>query len=154
MMKRFILGHQSPSSRLLVVGKSLGARNIVEVLNGLSARLKYKSVGLITIDPNWPLWSEMKWRPNLNGHCLDLIYPVDMAVNIYAKCPMNEQAGSKLRGSNVRNVELDSCDHHTIVFHPLVAMEITDTVKRLIIKEHRKEHDELLGKEERKGIAF
>jgi hypothetical protein len=121
--RNFILSKQGSDRSLLVVGKSLGARNIVEgVLNKLPERLNYRKTGLITIDPCWPTWKD--FTPNLNKKILHLEHNMGRAVNIMAILPSDQQAGSMVRGSNVRNVQLYDYTHNSITMSRDVRVEI------------------------------
>lgn len=136
--KRFILRREDPEETLLLVGKSLGARNMItRVLNQLPM-LQYRKVALLTIDPCWP--ERWDWKPNLNRRVLELTHPVHRAVNVYAVLPPDKQAGSMvgLNLSNnmltdliVQNVPLMHVDHHTIVQSEEVEEELCALVDYL-----------------------
>lgn len=126
-VSRFIRRHQGLDRDLLLVAKSLGARNMVSrVLNGFQSRLIYRRTGLVTIDPCWPLrWD---WRPNLNRSVLRLVYPwLDEATNFFAVLPQDKQSGSMVYGQPVVNIPLVGPDHVSITLAP----EVRDEVRRV-----------------------
>jgi hypothetical protein len=125
--RRFIDQHSCNDNRLLVVGKSLGARNLVShVLNPLgNSLLMYRRVGLLTVDPCWPLWHD--WAPNLNGEVLDLTAPVDRAINVFLDAPPDQQAGSLVAGAMNRQVEaIHDVDHGSMSTHPLAIYSLRE----------------------------
>lgn len=129
--RKFILRHQSPDRSLLVVGKSLGAKNLVSgVLNNLPDDLTYKRTGLVTIDPCWP--EQWDWTPNLNKRSLYLCRKMGRAVNLMAIRPPDKQAGSMLRGPGVYNIQLTGYSHVSIVEAPEVEHEIQSMVDWLV----------------------
>jgi hypothetical protein len=110
----------------LLVGKSLGARNLVEgVLNRLKP-LEYRKSALVTIDPNWPTFSDLK--PNLNRQILHLQHEVGMAINVYAVLPDDQQAGSLLSAKNVENIPVFDYDHQTIS----LSKDVEDAVRKAL----------------------
>lgn len=113
MFRRFIKKHESGRNRLLLVGKSLGARNlVVHVLNKFEAPLMYKRSALVTIDANWPVGFDL--RPNLNKTVLELENEIDLVLNYVAILPACQQAGALIRGENVFNDMVPDADHFSI----------------------------------------
>jgi hypothetical protein len=131
-VRRFIMKHQSPNRALLLVGKSLGGRNMVErVVNKLPPAFRcYAATALVTVDPCWPTFWD--WRPNLNDETLRLKYHVDRVVNVYAKLPEGEQAGAKVETPRVyapaTNIGLTDVDHFSIVQSPTVRSVLRHTI--------------------------
>jgi hypothetical protein len=126
LYRRFIRRYDNRENELLLVGKSLGARNIVEgVLNRLKP-LEYRRTALVTIDPNWPTFSDLK--PNLNRQLLHLEHAVGMAINIFAVLPENQQAGSLLSGPNVENIPVSDYDHQTIT----LSREVEEGIRKAL----------------------
>jgi len=130
-VRRFILRHQNPHRSLLLVGKSLGARNMVSrVLNRMATPLGYRRVGLVTIDPCWPTRWDL--TPNLNRAVLKLTATVDQATNFMAVLPQDQQAGAMVHGPRVVNVPLSGPDHFTIVQAPEVRAELERMALELV----------------------
>lgn len=127
-MRRDIEQWASRDHRLLLVGKSLGAYNMItRVVNKLPAYTLglYKEVLLYTIDPCWPLLTD--WAPNLNRQALVLKnQDVVVAKNVYLAAPENEQAGCLVVGA--RNCALSGTTHQNIVSHPAVREGLYDFV--------------------------
>lgn len=131
LFHRFILSHQDDRRSLLVVGKSLGARNMVGgVLNRLPRSLAYRRTGLVTIDPCWPVPWDL--TPNLNRSILHLRMRMGRATNFLAVRPQDEQAGSMVQGPGVVNVPLSDVTHTTIVQAPEVRSELEEMVEWLV----------------------
>jgi len=127
-IRRYILGHQQEDCSLLLVGKSYGALMMIRILNSLSEPLEYHRIGLLTVDPNWPTWSD--WRPNLGDTKLHLDYHC-RATNLRAIMPPGAQAGAQVIGLDVLDVPLRGATHHSIVRHPRVRTELRDMLRYL-----------------------
>jgi hypothetical protein len=114
----------TPSTPLLLVGKSLGAYNLVKrVLNKCPPWWDgYKAAALVTIDPCWPIRGN--WRPNLNRCLLHLEPELDYACNVYAVLPQDQQAGAMLAGPRVHNCPVTEYDHYSIVNAPEVTLAL------------------------------
>ena len=127
MFRRFILRHESADNTLLLCAKSLGGRNMVKgVLNKLP-ELVYKRTALLTVDINWPTWSD--WTPNLNRRTLHLEHKIDRTINLFVNGEPRQQAGCQLAGPYpVRNIGLLGYDHGSIVIAP----EVRITLRALI----------------------
>jgi hypothetical protein len=130
--RKFILEHNKSSNNLLLVGKSLGAKHLVErVINKLPP-LKYRKIGLFLVDPNWPtLWD---WTPNLNGRVLTVKTRVDYAINVYYLGKKREQAGARLCLNSdlpANNVALLDTDHQSIVNHFITRRKLYKMVLNL-----------------------
>jgi hypothetical protein len=134
-VKRFIQEHEGSDRRLLCVGKSLGARNVVQrVLNPIY-RIKYEEIHLMTIDPNWP--ESWDLTPNLNRCTLRLTRAVTRAANIYYAAPKGsrEQAGAQLvapPGVPCVNEPVADTDHIKIVEHPLTKQFVRKAIKEAL----------------------
>lgn len=90
----------------------------------------YHRTALLTIDPCWPTWPNL--RPNLNRETLQLKRELGMVRNVFAVRPQDEQGGAILRGSNVRNVPLTDVDHVSIVQAPEVRRQLEQMAIYLI----------------------
>lgn len=142
MMRRYVRRNQSSNNTLLLVGKSLGARNMVKrVLNPLQF-LCYAKMALVTIDPCWPIKGDP--TPNLNSRKLVLITPCQRVDNIYLVAQEYEQAGARVftvEGPNATNIAIPSCPvlglrqvsntHQNIIEHPIVLDRIKDAIAYL-----------------------
>ncbi len=130
----FISAHAKPENDLLLVGKSLGALCMVErVINRWLALPSYRSVHLVTIDPNWPeLWD---WTPNLNRETLRVKRKLSSATNIYSVAiDPQQQAGAILVGEpaqGVVNIPILGVDHHTIDARPEIRETLVSLVREL-----------------------
>ena len=131
-LRSFIRDNQRSGRTLVLVGKSYGAKVLVEkVLNQIAEKLDYFEIYLVTVDPCWPIWADLS--PNLNGRTLRLTKPISRAVNVYfaTKRP-RKQAGALLvgpKGVSLMNVPLTDCDHYSIVQHDVTAHVIQKTLK-------------------------
>lgn len=125
----FILDHQERRDNLLLVGKSLGARNLIRVLNALPRPLKYRKKALVTVDPCWPLLVD--WRPNLNRTILKVVHPVELGANLVAVRPQDKQAGAMVSGRNIKNIPVAGVDHYSIVESPVLVATLADTIVRV-----------------------
>jgi len=130
---KFVQRFENRHDDLLLVGKSLGAKHIVERVLNLAPGLRYRSIHLITIDPNWPTWRD--WTPNLNGQVLHVTEPVDGATNLYVLAEnKRQQAGALLGclpGVPCKNVIVVGADHYSVVESPLVKQTIRKVIKSL-----------------------
>lgn len=126
MYRRFILDNQDDENELLLVGKSLGARNLIAVANKISEPLAYRRTALVTIDPCFPLL--MDWKPNLNRHILRVEHAFDWARNFYAVMPQNKQAGALIYGENAQNIPMVGVDHISITRSPVVEKGIREVI--------------------------
>lgn len=110
---KYVHENESKDNVLLLVGKSLGGRNIIRVFNQVDVEA-YKSVVLFTIDVNWPTWKDI--APNLNNYVVPLFNTPDMAVNVYLKAQKKrQQAGCRVSGAmNIQIID-SSVTHHNIV---------------------------------------
>ena len=126
---RFITNNAVKGNSLLVIGKSLGARNLIEyVLNPMDCYLMiYDKVLVLTVDPCWPSWDE--WRPNRNDEPLKLTAPVDKAINIYLSAPTDEQAGAPVVGAENWIISDSSTTHRNIVMHPWVKVGLNELLE-------------------------
>ena len=138
-VRKHIQRYERNDRVLLCVGKSLGARNMVERVLNKMEKLQYRSVYLVTIDPNWP--ESWDLSPNLNGHLLRLTHPVTLAVNVYfaAQKGTTKQAGALLstpKGVPCRNWPVTDCDHFSIVQHPKVRQVLKGVIEeaKIILK--------------------
>lgn len=117
---------------LLLVGKSLGARNMVERVVNRMGPVRYRGIYLVTIDPCWPECWDL--TPNLNHRTLRVERYVDAATNVqYITIDPREQAGAMLvvpKGVDVRHERVTDADHFTIVEHPATRAAIRDMVCR------------------------
>jgi hypothetical protein len=123
---RFIRRHESPKSVLILVGKSLGARTVVRVLNRLG-RLRFKRVLLLTVDPCWPIRGD--WTPNLNEEELVLMTPVNQGINVYLEAPRDVQCGARLWGHLVENRAIRGCTHRNITDSLAVRRALRELIK-------------------------
>jgi hypothetical protein len=127
--RRFIRKNQDEAKILLCVGKSLGARNMVVALNGLGP-VKYKRAALLTIDPNWPTWTDL--RPNLNRRVLHLQSATRFKTfNVYIVGQPGQQAGAMLSGPDVQNIPILNHDHISVVRSPEVKIALFDLIRYL-----------------------
>ena len=114
--RRYIMKHNSSENELLIVGKSLGAHNlVVGVLNELP-KLRYRRTAMLTIDPCWPLLND--WKPNLNSFTLLLRKDLGLAINVYVESDdPDAQVGSRLGPASpaIMNWPADGYDHYSIV---------------------------------------
>jgi len=131
--RTFIKDYQGSGKALVCVGKSFGAKQMVQqVLNPIVEKLDYCGIYLVTIDPNWPASWDL--TPNLNHSTLRLTKPITKAANVYfvTKGP-RKQAGAILatpKGTPCRNFPLTDCDHYSIVEHAM-----TEHIVRAMIVE-------------------
>lgn len=125
----FIKAHADPDKGLLIYGKSLGAKHIIERVMNHPGPMRYRHVCLLTVDPNWPIWWPPRWTPNLNDKQLRLWRVTTKAINLYFKSsdPF-EQAGCRVEGAHVENQPLFDVDHKTITTHPAVKTAIRELV--------------------------
>ena len=127
-LAKWIQRQESRDSRLLCVGKSLGARHMVERVLNQCFPTGYGQVRLVTIDPNWPeFWD---WTPNLNRQSLKLAAPVTCAVNLYVAGEPRQQCGARLMctpTTECHNIIVPDCDHYSIVESPTVR-EVLDEI--------------------------
>jgi hypothetical protein len=123
-MRRYIHKYDDHENTLLCVGKSFGAKTMVQgVLNKFHERLHYEKICLVTIDPNWP--TNWDLTPNLNDHELRLIYPVDHAYNVYVLGAPRQQCGARLVGPDyvkILNQPVLNYDHYDVIHSPAVAL--------------------------------
>lgn len=126
--RRFIQRYDFYTNTLLCVGKSLGAKVMVEqVLNRLP-ELHYKKVLCLTIDPCWPL--KWDWTPNLNRTTLRLTHPVDWSINVYLVGQPGQQCGAILAGpSHIENRAVLRGTHHRMQEHAAVQGALDELVK-------------------------
>lgn len=122
---------QHPERSLLCVGKSLGARNMVQLVLNKLGPLSYRRILLGTLDPNWP--ESWDLTPNLNGRLLHLTCKVDRASSVYhLSTKPRKQAGALLAGPagvRVDNFPVTDCDHYSIVRHPRSRKVLRELVK-------------------------
>jgi len=109
----FVQENESEENVLLLVGKSLGGRNIIRVFNLIDVNA-YKAVVLFTIDVNWPTWRDLS--PNLNKISVAMNDDADMAVNVYLRTPNKRlQAGCRVdRAFNIPIVD-PTVTHRNII---------------------------------------
>ena len=125
-IRKFIVKNQSKDNILLLVGKSLGGKEIINnVLNKLPT-LNYSTINLLTLDPCWPLLTD--WTPNLNDYELEVTYPINKGINLQVIGTPNQQCGAKVVGPNIKNVEIFNSDHYSIIVNP----EVKVAIRRLI----------------------
>jgi len=133
--RRYILKHNSPDNELLVVGKSLGGKNLVKgVLNELP-KLKYRRTALLTLDPCWPISTDLRPNLSLRGCTLKLTHPVGCVINVYIEDPdPDAQTGARLVGDPaILNWPLSSeYDHFSIVNSDAAFDALTMTVTYLL----------------------
>lgn len=133
-VRKFIVSNDDQHHDLLLVGKSLGARNLVErVINRWVSYPSYRSVHLVTIDPNWP--EPFNLRPNLNRSTLKMTRALDSATNIFVVGRPDQQAGAMLvgpHGAPIINIPIVGSDHHAISSHPTVRKELSQLVKSIM----------------------
>lgn len=129
-IRKFILNNENSYDDLLLVGKSLGGYIMIEKVLNMLPFLEYKSIGLITIDPCWPLLRD--FTPNLNSYRLILKNHVDIGVNIYSyQRNPKKQAGSRVGGVNIENIALHGYSHSNISSSPVVAIQIERVVNEI-----------------------
>jgi hypothetical protein len=132
-LRRFVECGNYETNSLLLVGKSLGARNIVRfVLNNLG-QLHYHTSFLLTIDPNWPTFWD--FTPNLSHRELRVTKPITQAVNLRVD-PQHprQQCGARLVGPAfvpITDIPLGNCTHYSIVPHPRVREELEKLIADL-----------------------
>lgn len=131
-VRRRIQRRADPEVALLLVGKSLGARNMVERVINRMGPVRYRGIYLVTIDPCWPAcWD---WTPNRNRAVLRLDRYVDDAINVqYVTSDDREQAGALLaapRNVPLRNEFVTDADHFSVVDHPVTRHAIKTMVAK------------------------
>lgn len=140
-IREFIINNQDENSQLLLFGKSLGAYNIVQAINGLYSYFEskdkpitYKYIHLVTVDINWPLFFD--WRPNLNNTVLkirnDIFYKRFNASNVFNESSdKKKQVGSWLGvdGHAVLNIPVVGYDHYSIIQSEQVLREIKRAIR-------------------------
>lgn len=112
-LMRWLVQQQNPSKRLVLVGKSLGAVSVVRAWNALGDRLSYQKVGIVTIDPCWPLLTD--WTPNLNNEILLLKHRPTLAINVYVIGTSKMQCGAQILGANTLNRAVLTSDHFQVI---------------------------------------
>ena len=132
-VKRFATSNDSPTNKLLCVGKSLGAYHMVTRVLNRCTDLAYKRIILLTIDINYPTLCDC--TPNLNKTVVKLTEPVTQAVNLYVHAlEPRQQAGALLKtlpGVPCKNKIVDGANHYSIVEAPMVRREIRKAIEEL-----------------------
>lgn len=136
-VRNFIKAHQGLNSSLLCVGKSLGARRIINnVLNKIDVRKGYERIGVVTIDPNWPVFRDP--NPNLNKKALYINHMVDYCRNVYlCSSDPRSQAGARVYTQYTcdrRNIAVNrsGVDHSSITETPEAEGAIRYVIRKLI----------------------
>lgn len=129
-MRRFIAKHDNYENTLLVCGKSLGGKIMIDDVINKMPRLSYKKLFILIVDANWPTCKD--WTPNLNHKLLHINRPFDHAINVMniATTP-HQQAGAMIVGPcgyKLENRMIKGWSHKTIVDSP----QITAAVEELI----------------------
>lgn len=115
---RYLQCHQGPGQVYVLVGKSLGARNLFLALDA-TGPLVARAVSVLTIDLNYPLFFDWNWTPNLNSVTVPLPWLATRAINIYSDEPRpRKQAGALVDGAE--NIPVLGYDHQSIVGAPIV----------------------------------
>ena len=136
-MRRFISDHAHPDSKLLLIGKSYGAKQMINrVVNKLKMEVfqEFASTYLVTVDPCWPTWTD--WTPNLNNRTLQVNKPFTRMRNIMLMAPKRVQAGCRIQyplmllpegekaPDQVNFIAGKPYTHFSIIEHPQAKTEI------------------------------
>jgi hypothetical protein len=132
-IREWIVNHSDIADMLICVGKSYGAKNLLDGIlphpKVQRALLNYNAVGLLTVDANFPIWSD--WTPNLNDYHFNLPQLVDVAVNVYVqKSNKRKQCGAIVNGSE--NLSLRGYDHYSVIHAPQIQQEFYGVLRRVI----------------------
>jgi len=134
----WIRKHSDIADILLCVGKSYGATNLLtDILNNpkvSDSLLFYDTVGLLTIDPNFPILKD--WTPNLNQYQFKLPEYVDYAVNVYVQSNKKRQQCGALVEHAI-NIPKRGYNHYSIIH----SSEIPNQFLKMIVtlKQYRQQ---------------
>jgi hypothetical protein len=142
-MRKFITQHAYPTSKLICIGKSYGAKQMIDrVINKIpfSTWKVFSETYLITVDPCWPkLWD---WTPNRNADKLHSPQWINRTRNIFLFAPKRMQAGAALVSTELfyswdgqqldsqRSIGLEPpYTHYSIIEAPEVKREIIKSLE-------------------------
>jgi len=133
-LREFVQEHNAKENSLLLVGKSFGAKNLIDhVVEPLwkNVMLYYKQLFLFTIDPCWP--SPTNWSPNRNAEVLKVRAHLTLGRNIQVLAPTNEMGGARVEGPAMENIEVHwpEADHFSIVQRPIVKETLRGLLRRV-----------------------
>jgi hypothetical protein len=115
----WIRKHSDIADILICVGKSYGATNLLaDILPNRKVQeslLYYDAVGLLTIDPNFPILKD--WTPNLNQYQFKMPNYIDCATNIYVQSnKKRQQCGALVE--HAENIPVRGYNHYSIIHCP------------------------------------
>jgi len=123
-IRRFILKHNVVTNNLLVVGKSYGGRNIVDLITDLKPILNYDLVYLFLVDACWV-------GAAAAGHVIQ-ISKVDKTINFYQRNnPGLKGATTSPKAKYEADLTATGCDHFDIIERPEVLKMLGKSIKEL-----------------------